>query len=476
VLSYDDLLADATVVWQLDLHSPPITIGRAYDSDPVGFRSPSELRLPDRWMSAGHAIIVSRRDGYVLADCSSRNGTWLNGLRITEAPLQDGDLIEVGHSLFCYRDVPLSVALALEQPPEALAFGPGRTVCPEMAVLLRDLARIAPSRESVLVLGDTGVGKELVAQTIHRLSGRTGRLGVVDCGAVPETLFEATFFGHRRGAFTGAADARIGEIARAHGGTLFLDEVGNMTAAMQAKLLRVIEDGRVTPLGEAEPQTVDVRWIAATNRDLFADESGFRPDLLRRLASFVARVPPLRRRREDLGILTACLLREAHVSHAAIRTAAGRRLFGGELPGNVRQLRTVLRSAILLAAGEAIDVAHLPATDGEAEEGPAASVDAVLAPQASSAASPSASAPQASSAASPSAPAPQASSAASPSAPAPQASSSASRSAPAREQIEAVLEANGGNVVRAAEALGTSARQLYRWIERAGISLQRFRE
>lgn len=430
VLSYDDLLADGTFVARVD-PADPVTIGRAYDDEPTGFRDPTELRLQDRWASGGHAVIDRKGDADVVRDVGSRNGTWVNGERITEHRLEDGDLLEVGHSLFCWRVVDESLAAALDgkEPPR---LGPTRTCCPEVAALRRELGKIAPSNESVLILAETGAGKEIVAEAVHELSGRRGAYCTVDCGAVPESLFEATFFGHRRGAFTGAEGARVGEIATADRGTLFLDEVANMNLTSQGKLLRVLEDGKVTPLGSTEHTQVDVRWIAATNRDLFAGEVPFRDDLLRRLAGYVARIPPLRRRREDLGSLAAHLLRQAGIEKAAISAAAGRKLFTGRFPGNIRELRTTLRSAAILAGAAAIDLEHLPKLEAAPEGDPRRDGDD-------------------------------------------DAAGASRRGTPSAEELTAALAATGGNVVRAAQKLGTHARQLYRWIEKLGIDLDKYR-
>jgi DNA-binding NtrC family response regulator len=303
--------------------------------------------------------------------------------------------------------------------------------------MVRDLERIAPSREPILILAETGAGKEVTAAAIHAWSGREGALCAVDCGAIPESLFESTFFGHRRGAFTGAADSRDGEIVRADGGTLFLDEVANMSAAAQAKLLRVIETGQVTAVGAADPRAVDVRWVAATNRDLVAEEmvadGRFRADLLRRLAGHVARIPPLRARREDLGVLTAHLLAEAGATNASIKVGAARALFGSSLPGNVRQLRTVLRAAHLLAGGHPIDMHHL----GEGLAAPGAVEPEESGPESSPARS--------------------------------------RKSAPGADVVARALAAAGGNVVRAAASLGVHARQLYRWIEKYELDLDAYR-
>ncbi len=432
VLGYEDLLAQATVSLRIDAIPSPITVGRASDGKPFGLSAPAEIRMPDAWMSAAHAVLERQGDGWSLRDEGhSRNGTFVNGVRVRQHALLSGDLIEMGRSLLCYRVVDAAQVGALEVPSAQLRLGPTRTHCAEVAVLLRDLRRIAASKESVLILAETGAGKEFVAQEVHRLSGRAGQLCPVDCGAVPESLFEATFFGHRRGAFTGAADARTGELVRADGGTLFLDEVANMSTASQAKLLRVLEDGRVTPLGAAESQTVDVRWIAATNRELFADQSAFRGDLLRRLAGYVARIPPLRRRREDLGELSAHLLREAGIDRASITPAAARILFTDAFPGNLRQLRTTLRSAAILAdRGQvAIEEQHLPTFD----------------PQTEPVTDPGLGRPR-------------------------------RNGVPDAAEIEAALSTTQGNVVRAAQLLETHPRQLYRWIEKLALPLTKYRQ
>jgi DNA-binding NtrC family response regulator len=311
-----------------------------------------------------------------------------------------------------------------------------------LVALVRDLEKIARSRQAVLLLGETGVGKEVVARSVHDRSQRSGAFCAVDCGAVPESLFEGTFFGHRRGAFTGAAEARTGEIVRAHGGTLFLDEVSNMSLACQAKLLRVLEEGKVTALGASEAQVVDVRWIAATNADPFARGAAFRPDLLQRLASFIARLPPLRRRREDLGALAAHFLSEAGARKASITAAGARRLFGDPFEGNVRQLRSMLQTAVLLAADSPIDLAHLP-VPGETDDGEAleeASRDD--GPRLRQTSAPLGQGPTA---------------------------------APDVATLESALEKTGGNVIRAAEALDVRPRQLYRWIARFGLPLDKYR-
>jgi len=426
VMSYDDLLADVSKSFILDGCAIPLSIGRTTVGE-SRFEDDSFL-LADRWASSSHAVLDRRSGADVIRDNGSRNGVFVNGDRVEEHRLADGDVIEIGHTLMCYRRVDEQLAGLLTGEADAPAIGPTRTFNPAMTVLARDLARIALSSEPVLVLGETGTGKEVVAAHVHALSERHGRFRAVDCGAIPENLFESTLFGHTKGSFTGAGEAREGEISLADGGSLFLDEVGNTNPACQAKLLRVIETGEVTAVGASGPQKVEVRWVAATNANLMSADGSFREDLLRRLAGYTAHLPPLRERREDLGVLTAHLLRDAGRESAAITVPAARALFLGPLPGNVRQLRAALRSAALLAGNETIDEAHLPKLDDAA------------APE-----------------------------------PVPAAPASSGRATPDSEQLARALADSGGNVAQAARALGTHAKQVYRWIERHGLTLDDYR-
>ncbi len=227
--------------------------------------------------------------------------------------------------------------------------------------------RVAASPVPVLITGETGSGKGLVARAIHAESGRTGPLVVVNCAALPENLLESELFGHVKGAFTGASSARPGLFAEANHGTIFLDEIGEMALPLQAKLLRVLETGAVRPVGAERELPVDVRVLAASNRDLREGvrDGTFREDLLYRLDVVSIEVPPLRHRREDVLVLAEHFLGEARERHPGspvrrFSPGAARRLLDHDWPGNVRELQHLVERAVLLGRGEEVPVEDLP--------------------------------------------------------------------------------------------------------------------
>lgn len=232
---------------------------------------------------------------------------------------------------------------------------------PAMQTVFSLVRRLAPHMRTVLISGETGTGKELVASALHSLGSRRARkLVTINCSAVVETLFESELFGHVRGAFTGATDNKMGLFEVASGGTLFLDEVGELPLAVQAKLLRVLECGEVQRVGSLEARRVDVQVIAATNRDLAVEveERRFRSDLFYRLNVIGIELPPLRHRREDIPYLTAAFVREhasrMHKEIGGLTPDAERLLATAEWPGNVRELRNVIERACILADREFI--------------------------------------------------------------------------------------------------------------------------
>jgi two-component system response regulator HydG len=230
------------------------------------------------------------------------------------------------------------------------------------------IARVADATLPVVIQGETGVGKTMLARALHVESERAGAPFVaVNCAAIPEHLLESELFGHVRGAFTGATATRAGLFVEAHGGTLFLDEIGDMNLALQAKLLHVIESGNVRPLGGSRERQVDVRVVAATHRDLrkLVEQGRFREDLLYRMQGLVIEVPPLRQRREDIPVLAEHFLAQARARSPRavaerISGAAARALIDYGWPGNVRELEHAIGRAVLLARGAEIQPEDLP--------------------------------------------------------------------------------------------------------------------
>ncbi len=237
----------------------------------------------------------------------------------------------------------------------------------QMVDIVRTVRQVAPSDISVLIQGESGTGKELIARALHANSQRGDKLFVaLNCAGLSESILESELFGHVKGAFTGATTDRRGRFEHADGGTLFLDEVGDTSGAMQAKLLRVLEDGEVSPVGSNETVKVDVRFISATNHDLISSvaEKKFRQDLYFRLQGVTITIPPLRERREDIPLLVAHFLKEFGAKHnkpiSGIAPEVRRVLAGYPWPGNVRQIRNVIEGMVVLARAERLEMEDLP--------------------------------------------------------------------------------------------------------------------
>jgi transcriptional regulator of acetoin/glycerol metabolism len=392
------------------------------------------VRAPDPWMSSTHARMIRALKRWVIEDAGSKNGSLVNGAPLTgRVPLEDGDLIELGHTFFLYRHAvraipgePAILDLAARPAP-----APGfATLSPDLERDLDKLATVARAAVPVILEGETGTGKEVLARAVHALSGRRGEFVAVNCGALPANLIEGELFGHRRGAFSGATEDRPGLIRAADGGTLLLDEIGELPAAAQAVLLRVLEAREVLPVGATKPVPVDVRVVAATHRSLdrMVEEGTFRRDLFSRLAGYRARLPPLRERIEDLGLLAGSLLARLGPPGAAlpaIQPKAARALLQCFWPGNIRQLEKALSSAAALAKGGAIGLEHLP------DEVRAAPADLISPP--------------------------------------------AGEDAAARERLVAMLIEHKGNVSAVARAMGKARMQVQRWLKRYGLDPERYR-
>jgi DNA-binding NtrC family response regulator len=322
---------------------------------------------------------------------------------------------------------------------------------PAMQELFDLIRRLAPHVRTALITGETGTGKELVARALHQVGPRRDRKFItINCSAVVETLFESELFGHVRGAFTGATDNKVGMFELANGGTLFMDEVGELPAALQAKLLRTLEVGEVQRVGSLDQRKVDVRVIAATNRDLVEEvqRGQFRSDLYYRLNIVEIRLPPLRERSEDIPYLTAAFVRELAKRFrkplVGVTPAAERLLVSAPWDGNVRELKNVIERACMLASGDLVTEREL--SDSLAQQS-ARAVRPLAAPMTG------VSAP-----AGPSAPAAQA------------ASDQGSLKEIEREHVERALKQTGGNKAAAARMLGLSRRAFYRRLERHGLA------
>jgi transcriptional regulator with GAF, ATPase, and Fis domain len=397
------------------------------------------LSVPDRRISAAHARLRRSGGKFFLEDAGSRNGSFVNGSRVVRAAVAANDVIELGHTLF-------QVAYALDTPHDCPADvdpdGSGEvtpdgfvTLLPDLATAFEKLRRVAASQTSILLGGETGTGKEVVARRVHALSGREGPFVAVNCAALPEALVESQLFGHVRGAFSGALRDEPGLVRASSKGTLLLDEIGDLAPRAQATLLRVLQESEVLPVGATRPTSVDLRVIAATHRplDALVESREFRADLFARLSGFSFALPPLHARRPDLGLLVASILREtAGGSSVTLTVPAARALLRYGWPFNVRELRHCLTLAAAFAKGTPIEAAHLDSRI--AAEGAVRAVASGRDRQALT-----------------------------------------EEDAKLREELVAQLRRHRGNVTQVARAVGRARMQVHRWMARFDLDPLAFR-
>lgn len=396
-----------------------------------------DVRLEDPWSSTNHARVSRLSGRWVFQDGGSKNGSFVNGVKQAHVKLEDGDILEVGRTFFVYRDNvethasdPAVLDAGETKPPvSSLA-----TMWPELARVFARLAMVSRSNIEVLIGGETGTGKEVMARAVHELSGRKGDFVAVNCGALPRDLVEAELFGARKGAFSGALQDRLGLVQAAHQGTLFLDEIGDLPLPAQAALLRVLQEREVRPIGSTRPVDVDLRVVAATHRplDQMVQAGNFRADLVERLAGHRVTLPPLRERREDLGLLIAAIVRQVapeRASRIQLHPNAVNALLRHGWKGNVRELHKAIGTALVLAgqtAGESLilELEHLPeAIQHKADEKE------------------------------------------------PKPHDEPNR----RDELEALLREHKGNISAMARALGEHRFQVQRWLKRYGLDPETFR-
>jgi len=334
------------------LRCGPETI-RSTGTVTVGSSQAATLHLEAPGVSRLHCRFEATDDGVVLADLGSTNGTFVSGLQVQRVILPERAHIQVGQAVIEFE---LSDEFEEQEISAEPRFGEllGRSLV--MRNVFAQLGRVAQSDASVLILGESGTGKELAAEAVHAASHRSaGPLVVVDCGSLPATIIESELFGHMRGAFTGADESRAGAFEAAHGGTIFLDEIGELELSLQPRLLRALEARTVRRIGSDRSIHVDVRVIAATNRDLAAmvASGDFREDLYHRLSVVPVRLPPLREHREDIELLARHFAAQAVQKYPQARADAlsdeiVAQLVKRSWPGNSRELRNFIERLVLL--------------------------------------------------------------------------------------------------------------------------------
>ncbi len=410
----------------------------------VGRESDNTLAIPESAVSRYHAEVFLRGGQVFVKDLGSTNGTMVNGEKVTEVALEPFDLVRIGDTLFRFAhegvfrfapyrvngDVVATARMFSHDARSALAGGF------QVDALLNNIDKVAKTGLSVIVLGESGTGKELVSNELHLRSGRTGAMQAINCAALPAQLIESELFGHKRGAFTGATSDKLGLVRAADHGTLFLDEIGDMPLAAQAKLLRVLQQREVVPVGETKATKVDVRVICATHRNLEHEvaEGRFRGDLLARLQEMTIQLPPLRERKEDLYLLVRRFLSQAghpdrHVSFSFMLAAAHH-----HWPYNVRELQSAVKLAVALSEGAPLEIAHLP-------PGVQVSIKPTPAKSAPRVRSRRAEAP----------------------------------GTPTEEELRDLLQQMRGNVAAVGRAVGKERMQVHRWMKRYGIDPNDYR-
>ncbi len=400
-------------------------------------------------MSRTHAELVREHDAWLVRDLDSRNGTLVDGHPVRQLELEPMSEIRIGDAILKFVDRHAELYAAYRIDGEMLGGAerraPGSALVGGYVMdrISADIARIGPTDLTVMLLGESGTGKEVVASELHRLSGRRGRFNAVNCAAIPANLIESELFGFKRGAFSGADRDKPGLIRTAHEGTLLLDEIGDMPLEAQAKLLRVLQNKEVFPLGATQPERVDVRIVCATHRDLWRLQTAgrFREDLFARLNEYQLRLPPLRERKEDIFMLVRAFL--ARHGRPELRPSfpfmTG--LLHHDWPYNVRELEACIKRCVALATAPVLDVDQLPdpVRDAMSEYGepPTPSLRAPVGTA--------------------------------------WAGEAPAQAVPTGDELRALLAAHRGNVAAVGRDLGKARMQIHRWMKRYGIEVDDYR-
>lgn len=378
-MPHEDIVETETQLLRLDEHKDVVSLrkcqlvviegaskGRKLDLDnnqiTVGKKDDNHLTVEDRAVSRTHFEIVPSEDSFLLKDLESTNGTFINETKVREAYLEPGDIIRIGNSRIEFLAFDEKVHV---EPSEKMEFGRIIGRSRRMRQIFGLLERISPTNATVVIEGETGVGKEVVARSIHDYSPRKDSPFIVfDCSAVAENLIESELFGHMKGSFTGAVSTRKGAFEEANGGTIFLDEIAELSLDLQPKLLRALEQRQIKKVGSNETVNIDVRVLCASNRNLRKEvaDGNFREDLYYRLSVVKLYIPPVRERPEDIEMLVERFLAEGDFNKnydgslrvTRVEDDALKMLTRYQWPGNVRELVNVLSRVVPLVSGSNI--------------------------------------------------------------------------------------------------------------------------
>ncbi len=433
VLLYAESFEQLEPAWAL--HSSPSTMGRD---------SAVEVELPVNAVSRRHAELVWRRGQWHVRDLDSTNGVLVDGARVKDCPLEPHTELRVGDAVLKLVSSEAEEYSAYRidgvmQPGRARRCQHGTELVGgfQMDRIAAEVERLAPLELSVVIEGESGTGKEVVARELHRKSGRGGEFHAVNCAAIPANLLESELFGYRRGAFTGADRDHPGVFRAAHGGTLLLDEIGDMPLAAQAKLLRVLQTREVVPLGATRPESINVRVVCATHRNLrrLLATDRFRQDLYGRLAEAPLRLPPLRERKEDILLLARTFLARHGRPELKPSFAFMLAVLHHEWPLNVRELESCIKRAAALCEGPALTPELLPEQVREAmsDYGRASTESTAWSDPGDAS------------------------------------------STPSEQTLRSLLSRHGGNIAAVGRELGKARMQVHRWLRRYDIDVTEYR-